>query len=113
MACLNVGARSTLRGSKVHKEGSSFLKYSYIILSYSYPIIKRRIAWLIGKWVSEECAQATPLVWEVLARLLSDRGPGSDAVVRLTAATVIRECSDVCHFCYLSITRWFADVFIS
>jgi hypothetical protein len=62
----------------------------------SYPIIKRRIAWLIGKWVSEECTPPTnPLIWDVLAHLIKDRGPSTDTVVRLTAATAIKDCMDV------------------
>ncbi|KAI0693596.1 ARM repeat-containing protein [Cytidiella melzeri] len=47
----------------------------------SYPIIKRRIAWLIGKWISSDCASPNnSKVWEVLAYLLQDRSEGSDAV---------------------------------
>ncbi|KAH9947240.1 ARM repeat-containing protein [Amylocystis lapponica] len=65
----------------------------------SYPIIKRRIAWLIGRWVSDMCSHANnPKIWEVLVYLLQDRGPGSDAVVRLTAAIALRECVDSYHF---------------
>ncbi|CAL1700530.1 unnamed protein product [Somion occarium] len=65
----------------------------------SYPIIKRRIAWLIGKWISSECSSPNnPMVWEVLVHLLRDRGPGTDAVVRLTAAVAIRECIDTLQF---------------
>jgi hypothetical protein len=70
----------------------TIVKFSY----HSYPIIKRRIAWLIGKWVSDECAVANSMVWEVLVHLLQDRGPGTDAVVRLTAAVALRECANVC-----------------
>jgi hypothetical protein len=62
----------------------------------SDPILKRRIAWLIGKWVSDMCSPAnTPTIWEILLHLLHDRGPGSDCVVRLTAATAVRLCVDV------------------
>jgi hypothetical protein len=62
----------------------------------SYPIIKRRIAWVIGKWVSDSCSPATnPKIWEVLVQLLTSQGPGTDAVVRLTAAVAIKECVDV------------------
>lgn len=62
----------------------------------SFPIIKRRIAWLIGKWISSSCSSPNnPRLWEILAFLLQDRGPGTDAVVRLTAAIAIRECVDV------------------
>ena len=61
----------------------------------SYPIIKRRIAWLIGKWVSNMCVPADSFaIWDVLVYLLQDRGAGTDAVVRLTAAMVLRECID-------------------
>lgn len=63
----------------------------------SYPIIKRRIAWLIGKWLSSDCSTPNnPKVWEILTYLLQDRSPGSDSVVRLTAAVAIKECVDVC-----------------
>ncbi|KAG2154931.1 ARM repeat-containing protein [Suillus bovinus] len=64
-----------------------------------YPIIKRRIAWLIGKWISDMCSPANdPNVWEILIHLLRDRGPGTDSVVRLTAATALRECVDTVQF---------------
>lgn len=63
----------------------------------SFPIIKRRIAWLIGQWVSSGCFAANvPGIWDVLVHLLRDRGPGTDAVVRLTAASAMGECVDVC-----------------
>ncbi|KAI0722911.1 ARM repeat-containing protein [Earliella scabrosa] len=65
----------------------------------SYPIVKRRIAWLLGKLVSDECLTANnPKLWQVLVHLLQDQGPGSDAVVRLTAAIAIRECVDSLNF---------------
>ncbi|KAH8106154.1 ARM repeat-containing protein [Cristinia sonorae] len=65
----------------------------------TYPILKRRIAWLIGKWVSSESTTPNnPLIWELLAFLLQDQGPGTDAVVRLTAAVAIRECVDTTDF---------------
>ena len=68
-------------------------------LRSSFPILKRRIAWLIGKWVSNEgTTPNSPLIWEVLLYLLQDRGPGTDSVVRLTAAVAIRECVDVSEF---------------
>lgn len=65
----------------------------------NYPIIKRRIAWLIGRWISDMCSPANdPNVWDVLIHLLRDRGPGTDSVVRLTAATALRECVDTVDF---------------
>ncbi|KDQ20506.1 hypothetical protein BOTBODRAFT_309717 [Botryobasidium botryosum FD-172 SS1] len=62
----------------------------------NYRILKRRIAWVIGKWISEECAPAnSPKVWEVLLYLLQDT---SDVVVRLSAAVALRECVDTTSF---------------
>ena len=74
----------------------TLLGYHFLSLS-SYPIIKRRIAWLIGKWVRDMSTTANnPDIWEALVHLLKDRGPGTDAVVRLAAAVAMRECVDVC-----------------
>ncbi|RDX55688.1 ARM repeat-containing protein [Lentinus brumalis] len=65
----------------------------------NYPIVKRRIAWLLGKLVADECLTANnQQLWQVLVHLLQDQGPGSDAVVRLTAAIAIRECVDSLNF---------------
>ncbi len=67
-------------------------------MTSSYPIVKRRIAWLLGKLVADECLTANnQQLWQVLVHLLQDQGPGSDAVVRLTAAIAIRECVDVSY----------------
>jgi hypothetical protein len=62
----------------------------------SHRILKRRLAWLIGEWVSsdEECAKL-PLVWQILVHLLSERGESSDMAVRLTAAIAFKNCVDV------------------
>ncbi|KAI9000953.1 ARM repeat-containing protein [Trametes punicea] len=69
------------------------------ITDHNYAIVKRRIAWLLGKLVSDECLTANnPQLWQVLVHLLQDQGPGSDAVVRLTAAIAIRECVDSLKF---------------
>ncbi|OJT10170.1 Importin-11 [Trametes pubescens] len=69
------------------------------VTDHSYAIVKRRIAWLLGKLVSDECIAANNAkLWQVLVHLLQDQGPGSDAVVRLTAAIAIRECVDSLKF---------------
>ncbi|KAF8489124.1 armadillo-type protein [Gautieria morchelliformis] len=69
-----------------------------------YRIIKRRIAWVIGKW---HAIQSTPCsktqVWEILLHLMRDHGPSSDAVVRLSASEALRECIDVGGFCILRL----------
>jgi hypothetical protein len=52
----------------------------------------------MGQWIGNDCSPANnPRVWDVLIHLLQDRGPGTDAVVRLTAAVALRECVDVRH----------------
>ncbi|TFY59275.1 hypothetical protein EVJ58_g5888 [Rhodofomes roseus] len=67
--------------------------------SASYPILKRRIAWLVGKWIADDCYPANDAkIWQVLLYLLQDRGQGSDDVVRLTAAMALRECVDTLSF---------------
>ncbi|KAA1466319.1 ARM repeat-containing protein [Dentipellis sp. KUC8613] len=64
----------------------------------NYLILKRRIAWLIGKWVSDMCSTPNDTrIWQILLQLLSERGAGTE-VVRLTAATAIRECVDTIDF---------------
>ncbi|KAJ2930226.1 hypothetical protein H1R20_g6892, partial [Candolleomyces eurysporus] len=64
-----------------------------------FPIIKRRIAWLIGKWVSEQCSSPNnPRIWEILVHLLKDRSDGTDTVVRLTAANAVKDCVDTLEF---------------
>ena len=94
------GHNTSIRGQRSQSKVLTTLELNVLAghpsSTLSYPIIKRRIAWLIGKWVSSSCA--TPnnsRVWEILAYLLQDRGPGSDPVVRLTAAVAIKECADV------------------
>ena len=62
----------------------------------SYRIIKRRIAWLFGKWFAENSSiQSHDKVWQTLLFLLRDQGESSDLVVRLTAATSLKTCVDV------------------
>ncbi|EIN10324.1 ARM repeat-containing protein [Punctularia strigosozonata HHB-11173 SS5] len=65
----------------------------------NYPIIKRRIAWVIGKFVADQCVPAKdPKIWDVLVHLLEDRQAGTDSVVRLTAAIAIQEAVDSIDF---------------
>ncbi|PCH41237.1 ARM repeat-containing protein [Wolfiporia cocos MD-104 SS10] len=67
--------------------------------SPSYPILKRRIAWIVGKWISDMSYPANDArIWQVLLYLLQDRGPGSDEVVRLTAALAVKDCVDSLQF---------------
>lgn len=51
---------------------------------------------MLGRWVSDECTSPNnPNLWAVLMHLLTDRGPGTDAVVRYTAVAALRQCVDV------------------
>ncbi|ETW83875.1 hypothetical protein HETIRDRAFT_443980 [Heterobasidion irregulare TC 32-1] len=63
-----------------------------------YLIVKRRIAWLIGKWVGDKCASPNDVrIWQILVHLLQDKGTGTE-VVRLTAAAAVRDCVDALGF---------------
>ena len=50
---------------------------------------------MLGKLIGEEAIAATPKLWEILTHLLGDRGVGSDAVVRFSAAAALKDCVDV------------------
>ncbi|KAI0307271.1 ARM repeat-containing protein [Multifurca ochricompacta] len=57
-----------------------------------YLIIQRRVVWLIGRWVSEDCYPPTdPRIWQILLHLLRVKGPGAE-VVQLTTATALQQC---------------------
>ncbi|KAG8934669.1 hypothetical protein FRC02_009496 [Tulasnella sp. 418] len=64
-----------------------------------YRIVKRRIAWLIGRWHYEKPGPAaTSKIWEILRRLLTDPSAGTDSVVRFTAAAAVKDCVDTLDF---------------
>lgn len=71
-----------------------------------YRLIKRRIAWLIGKWYfhAKPTSSVNRQIWEVLLYLLSDRSDGSDPAVRLTAVFAVSECADVRRSVALRVT---------
>ncbi|OCF78224.1 hypothetical protein I204_00161 [Kwoniella mangroviensis CBS 8886] len=59
-------------------------------------IAKRRVAWLIGEWVSaDEDAAKLPIVWQMLLHLLSERSEATDKAVQLSATIAIKECVDL------------------
>jgi hypothetical protein len=59
-------------------------------------ILKRRLAWLIGSWVTaEEESAKFPIVWQILVHLLSERGESTDRAVQLSTAVAVKECVDV------------------
>jgi len=61
----------------------------------SYLIIQRRIVWLIGRWVSQDCyPPSDPRIWQILLHLLTAKGAATDLVM-LTTATALQQCVDV------------------
>ncbi|GJJ07307.1 hypothetical protein Clacol_001508 [Clathrus columnatus] len=65
----------------------------------NYRIIKRRIAWVVGRWLGDESRHTSaPLVWQLLRHLLQDRSSSSDPVVRLSAAVALTQCLDTTTF---------------
>jgi hypothetical protein len=71
-----------------------------------YGIIKRRVAWFIGKWISDECAPANDgRIWEILVHLLQARQSSTDMAVRLTAASALRMCINVSAIEWLTKQR--------
>ncbi|KIM21025.1 hypothetical protein M408DRAFT_81094 [Serendipita vermifera MAFF 305830] len=64
----------------------------------NYRIVKRRIAWLFGRWFAEgNATDSRAKVYEVLVHLIQTE-EGSDAVVRLTAATALKDCVNSVSF---------------
>lgn len=66
------------------------------LYGFRHRIIKRRVAWLIGEWMSgDEESAKLHIVWQLLLHLLSERGDASDRAVNLSAAVAIKECVDL------------------
>ncbi|KAG9040256.1 hypothetical protein FRB95_000185 [Tulasnella sp. JGI-2019a] len=65
-----------------------------------YRLMKRRIAWLLGKWHFDTKREVgvSRQIWEILLFLLSDRSEASDPAVRLTAVVSVSECVDNMDF---------------
>ncbi|BGP52842.1 hypothetical protein JCM8202v2_000399 [Rhodotorula sphaerocarpa] len=58
----------------------------------AYRIIRRRIAWLLGNWISEDLAATSrSQIYALLVHLVS-RNPSTDQAIRLTAARSLARC---------------------
>ena len=69
------------------------------LLFSRYRILKRRIAWLIGRWaIASDDVKLSPLIWEILSGLLSGQVENTDTVVHLSAIVALRQCADVSAF---------------
>ncbi|GAA5857039.1 hypothetical protein JCM8547_007927 [Rhodosporidiobolus lusitaniae] len=63
-----------------------------------YRLIRRRIAWLLGNWVSEDLASSSrSSIYSLLIHLLG-RNASTDAAIRLTAARSLAKCGDAWDF---------------
>ncbi|KAJ3710388.1 ran binding protein 11 [Lentinula raphanica] len=61
-------------------------------------LLQRRIAWVLGKWMSDSCCSPNnPIIWQILLHLLNQRGQES-TVIRLSAAVSLREGVDTLDF---------------
>lgn len=59
---------------------------------FSYRIIRRRIAWLVGNWVGEDLSHATrSKIYGLLVHLMG-RNESTDTAIRLTAARSLGKC---------------------
>lgn len=59
---------------------------------YSYRIIRRRIAWLLGSWIGEDLsATVRTRIYSTLIHLISRNG-STDTAIRLTAARSLAKC---------------------
>lgn len=67
-----------------------------VLILLRHRILKRRLAWLIGQWVTsdEECAKL-PIIWQILVHLLAERSESTDRAVQLSSAIAVKECVDV------------------
>ncbi|KAL8284260.1 hypothetical protein RQP46_005009 [Phenoliferia psychrophenolica] len=64
----------------------------------NYRIIRRRIAWLVGKWVEEDLKPETlRKIYSLLVHLLG-RNASTDTAIRLTAARSLAKCGDTWDF---------------
>jgi hypothetical protein len=76
-----------------------------------YRIIKRRIAWLFGKWLTESSVITSKAeIYQLLVQLTLSQSEGSDPVVRLTAATALKDCVEVSIIALLTISTDYIHV---
>jgi hypothetical protein len=68
----------------------------YSFTEIRYRILKRRIAWLIGRWVhASDDMKPSQLVWQILTGLLSGQAGNTDTVVQLSVIVALKQCVDV------------------
>ncbi|KAI5844872.1 armadillo-type protein [Tricharina praecox] len=77
-----------------------------------YNIIRRRVAILIGQWVSVKISVETrPTLYKIMQHLLNREDPLNDLVVRLTAAHNLKRCVDEWDFRLEAFLPFVDDIF--
>lgn len=94
--CSRVWAPGLARGSLCKYLSIGEACHYHYLCVLRHRIVKRRVAWLIGEWMSgDEESAKLHIVWQLLLHLLSERGDASDRAVNLAAAVAIKECVDL------------------
>jgi hypothetical protein len=77
-----------------------------------YNIIRRRVAIMIGQWVSVRIAiESRPTLYKIMQHLLNREDPLNDIVVRLTAAHNMKRCIDEWDFRIEAFLPYVDDIF--
>lgn len=77
-----------------------------------YNIIRRRVAILIGQWVTVKISIETrPTLYKIMQHLLNREDPLNDLVVRLTAAHNLKRCVDEWDFRLEAFLPFVDDIF--
>jgi hypothetical protein len=77
-----------------------------------YNIIRRRVAIMIGQWVSVKISvESRPTLYKIMQHLLNREDPLNDLVVRLTAAHNMKRCIDEWDFRLEAFLPFVDDVF--
>ena len=76
-----------------------------------YNILRRRIAILLGQWISIKVSeQSKPLVYEIFRHLLDNSDPLNDQVVRVTAGRQFKNIADEWEFKAVTFKPFAPDV---
>lgn len=77
-----------------------------------YNIIRRRVAIIIGQWVTVKISiEARPTLYKIMQHLLNPEDPLNDLVVRLTAAHNLKSCIDEWDFRMDGFLPFVDDIF--
>lgn len=90
---------------------SSTLAQEAQIARPGFGILRRRIAILIGQWISVKCSdESRPLVYNIFHHLLNKADPLNDLVVRITAGKQLKNVADDWEFKPESFLPFASDI---